>query len=252
MKKTMRKSALLSSVAMLIVSAIVLTSATYAWFSASNRVNVEEISATVESSSGLLISIDQGASWKTTVNVSDKKANSFSPVSTASGANGSFVTGAYKDGTLNLLAATAGADGQFMQYEIWVKGPGGKTVTVTPSFTGTDANVQKVVKFALYDMNASRFLNNGVIAADGSTGTYGGTSSTGSFAAEESSGAFITDQGTVTINEISGYTFSLASETDIHKFLAYVWVEGNDPDCKAADIVSGSALNFAVEMSVPE
>ena len=48
MKKTMRKSALLSSVAMLIVSAIVLTSATYAWFSSSKVVAVEELAAAGE------------------------------------------------------------------------------------------------------------------------------------------------------------------------------------------------------------
>lgn len=247
MKKTMRKSALLSSVAMLIVSAIVLTSATYAWFSASNRVEVKEISATVESSSGLLISIDKGASWKTSVDVSSYKANSFSPVSTATGANGSFVTGAYKDDVLKLEAATAGGQGQFMQYDLWVKGPDGTTVTVTPNFDGTEDNVKKIMKFALYDTVAGKFLNSGVIAADGSTAGYEGTSATGDLTAEDTSGAYLTE-GTA-VAEVASYSFALSG---VHQFIAYVWVEGNDEDCKAEDIVSGSDLAFAVEMTIPE
>lgn len=247
MKKTMRKSALLSSVAMLIVSAIVLTSATYAWFSASNRVEVKEISATVESSSGLLISIDQGASWKTSVDVTSYKANSFSPVSSASGANGSWVTGAFKDDFLKLTAAEKGASGQFMQYDLWVKGPDGTTVTVTPDFGSTADSVKKVMKFALYDTTASKWLNDGVIAADGSTAGYEGTSATGDLAAEDTSGAYLTT-GTP-VSEVSGYSFVL---NGTHKFIAYVWVEGNDEDCRAEDIVSGSALEFAVEMTIPE
>ena len=248
MKKTMRKSALLSSVAMLIVSAIVLTSATYAWFSASNRVEVKDITATVESSSGLLISIDKGTSWKTSVDVTSYKANAFSPVSSATGANGTWVQGGYKDDVLKLAAATAGASGQFMQYDLWVKGPAGVEVTVTPDFGATVENVKKVMKFALYDTDTSAFLNSGVIAADGSTAGYEGVSTTGDLAAEDTSGAYLTE-GTA-ISEVSAYSFTL-KDGQPHKFIAYVWVEGNDPDCKAEDIVSGSALEFGVEMTIP-
>lgn len=247
MKKTMKKSALLSSVAMLIVSAIVLTSATYAWFSASDKVDVKEISATVESSTGLLISIDSGSSWKTSVDVSSYKPGSFSPVSTATGATGSWVTGGYKNSALDLSEATSGSTGQFMMYNLWVKGPDGKVVTVTPDFGSTADSVKKVMKFALYDTTSNKFLNSGVIAADGTTTGYTGTSATGSQVADDSTTAFLTTAGSA-VNEVSSYSFTLSG---VHKFVAYVWVEGNDPDCKAEDITSGSAIEFALNMSIP-
>lgn len=247
MKKTMKKSALLSSVAMLIVSAIVLTSATYAWFSASDKVDVKEISATVESSTGLLISIDNGTSWKTSVDVSSYKPTSFSPVSTATGGTDTWVTGGYKNSALDLSQATSGTSGQFMMYNLWVKGPDGQVVTVTPNFGDTAENVKKVMKFALYDTSTNKFLGSGVIAADGTTTGYTGTSALGAQTAEDTSGAFLTTAGSA-VNEVSSYSFTLSG---IHKFVAYVWVEGNDPDCKAEDITSGSAIEFSVEMSIP-
>ena len=76
MKKTMRKSALLSSIAMLVVSAIVLTSATYAWFSSSKDVNVTGIDSTVKVADGLLISFTGAdGSWNTSLAIpADRKS----------------------------------------------------------------------------------------------------------------------------------------------------------------------------------
>jgi predicted ribosomally synthesized peptide with SipW-like signal peptide len=51
----MKKRSLFAAVAMLIVSAIVLTSATYAWFSASDSAEVQFISATVTNDDGSIL-----------------------------------------------------------------------------------------------------------------------------------------------------------------------------------------------------
>ena len=51
----MKKRSLFAAVAMLIVSALVLTSATYAWFAASEEATVSTISATVEGVDGALL-----------------------------------------------------------------------------------------------------------------------------------------------------------------------------------------------------
>ena len=256
MRKTMRKSALLSSVAMLIVSAIVLTSATYAWFASSDRVDVKSIKATVETSSGLLISIDKGISWKTSVDVTDQKPSTFSPVSTATGKAGTWVTGGYKNDVLELKAATAGTTGQYMAYEVWVKGPVGETVTVTPNFIESGAEVKKAMKFALYDITDSdatkhSFIGNGtktgVIAADGTTTGYQGTSATGNQTGVNTENGAFTIGGT-SITEVDKYTFTLGAAPS--KFMAYVWVEGNDVDCNGEKI-SGQKVEFAVNMTLP-
>lgn len=61
MKKTFKKRAFISAVAMLIVSAIVLTSATYAWFSMAKRVEVESMELNVTSPEGIQISANTSA-----------------------------------------------------------------------------------------------------------------------------------------------------------------------------------------------
>lgn len=69
MKKTFKKRAFISAIAMLIVSAIVLTSATYAWFSMAKRVEVESMELNVTSPEGIQISANTSAfTTKLTVN----------------------------------------------------------------------------------------------------------------------------------------------------------------------------------------
>lgn len=61
MKKTFKKRAFISAIAMLIVSAIVLTSATYAWFSMAKKVEVESMELNVTSPEGIQISANTSA-----------------------------------------------------------------------------------------------------------------------------------------------------------------------------------------------
>ena len=61
MKKTFKKRAFTSAIAMLIVSAIVLTSATYAWFSMAKKVEVESMELNVTSPEGIQISANTSA-----------------------------------------------------------------------------------------------------------------------------------------------------------------------------------------------
>lgn len=61
MKKTIKKRAFVSAIAMLIVSAIVLTSSTFAWFSMSKEASVESMDLTVSSPEGIQISANASA-----------------------------------------------------------------------------------------------------------------------------------------------------------------------------------------------
>lgn len=61
MKKTFKKRAFISAIAMLVVSAIVLTSATYAWFSMAKRVEVSDMELNVTSPEGIQISANTSA-----------------------------------------------------------------------------------------------------------------------------------------------------------------------------------------------
>lgn len=75
MKKTFKKRAFISAIAMLIVSAIVLTSATYAWFSMAKRVEVESMELNVTSPEGIQISANTSA-FTTKLTVDDIKGAS--------------------------------------------------------------------------------------------------------------------------------------------------------------------------------
>ena len=56
MKNTLRKRTFISAIAMLLVSAIVLTSSTFAWFSMAKRVEVEKMQLNITSPDGVQIS----------------------------------------------------------------------------------------------------------------------------------------------------------------------------------------------------
>lgn len=265
MKKTMRKSALLSSVAMLIVSAIVLTSATYAWFSSSKKVYVEELEASVKVSTGLLISVDKGGEWGTQVDFADAVAvkdgwvagvpERFDPVSTSNGND--WITAVFEETDLSVSSVTPGE--KFVAVPLWVTGPIGDTVKAVVNFDGTDATAAKNVKFALIPTTDGQTATgySKAVAADGSSGTFNGVSAKGTTDTTENS-AYVTSGGT-TVSEVAadgGITFTIAEGTSTDApmmFLAYIWLEGNDPDCKMLDFdVAGEDITFAMSLEIVE
>ncbi len=70
MKTTIKKRAFVSAIAMLIVSAIVLTSSTFAWFSMSKEASVESMNLTVSSPEGIQISANASA-WTASLTVDE-------------------------------------------------------------------------------------------------------------------------------------------------------------------------------------
>lgn len=70
MKNTIKKRAFVSAIAMLIVSAIVLTSSTFAWFSMSKEASVESMNLTVSSPEGIQISAN-ASTWTASLKVDE-------------------------------------------------------------------------------------------------------------------------------------------------------------------------------------
>ncbi len=70
MKNTLRKRTFISAIAMLLVSAIVLTSSTFAWFSMAKRVEVENMQLNITSPDGVQISANTSA-FTTTLTLED-------------------------------------------------------------------------------------------------------------------------------------------------------------------------------------
>ena len=72
MKKTLKKRTFISAIAMLVVSAIVLTSSTFAWFSMAKRVEVETMELNITSPDGVQLSGNANA-FTTMLTLADLK-----------------------------------------------------------------------------------------------------------------------------------------------------------------------------------
>lgn len=105
MKKN--KGKLLSAVAMLLVSAIAVTSASYAWFTMNNSVSANGLSLTAASPAMVEISLD-GTTWGTTPVTLPATTLSMRPTSTTTALNSSFF-----EVNSNVAKITAGAAGAF-------------------------------------------------------------------------------------------------------------------------------------------
>ena len=140
MKKTFKKRAFISAIAMLIVSAIVLTSATYAWFSMAKRVEVESMELNVTSPEGIQISANTSAfttkltadeiSGTTTTRFSAYEGNmnnipgTLKPSSSVFATNGNlpkFFDGSINDSGKMDIYARSDVDSGFVAFDLFVK-----------------------------------------------------------------------------------------------------------------------------------
>jgi hypothetical protein len=127
--------------AMLLVSAIAVTTATYAWFTSSTTAAVSPIGVNVAAASGLELSATGVGGWKSTLSYADLKAQTstnlsiadtgaFVPVSTTTAVTGSggnqkmtFFDGNLLNDQLtsNEITTTAGQNGQYIGFDIYVR-----------------------------------------------------------------------------------------------------------------------------------
>lgn len=150
----MKKRSLVAAIAMLMVSAIVLTSSTYAWFATGTTAKVSGISAQVSNTSGNITISADGTNYSTTLGFGEfqgKQGNftpaKFEPVS-FDPINQAFIAGSIaqgeddKDeatfGKLVFNPATATNDSQkFIKMKVYVKASVDCTVNVSADMAGS-------------------------------------------------------------------------------------------------------------------
>ncbi|MBR4868619.1 MAG: hypothetical protein IKU10_05630 [Clostridia bacterium] len=195
----MRKKALFPAIAMVIVSLIVLSSVTYAWFTTGNSATVSNLDVNVVAADGIQVSVD-AAAWKSTITAADLSniteiektyanvANQFPtdavyPVSTAGTVNANGRLEMFK-GTLTndvLTAVACGTEkvdgtGDYIAFDLFFKLDQDKNITlnstkstVTAVAGGTDSHAQYASRVA--------FINEGVATtAAAARDLKGGTS----------------------------------------------------------------------------
>lgn len=255
----MKKRSLFAAIAMLVVSAIVLTSATFAWFSMGDSVSVTQFTVGVAEADGLMISADN-SSWGTSVALSTiYTANNYKnivynsgdlmfPVSGTGDPNGTWFSGYSAAGTPVIEQVNrTGADpekGLFFCFPVWIlyKGTGTQAVDLSAS---TIANTSGATKDAL---KAARLA-----IAVGDTGTASkvyvpdNTDDSTYQYVSSVTGTVPTPttftNGVITSN-LSDLSVTLTAGTAA-KVWVVLWLEGTDAQC-TDDVAAGGSLDVAL------
>ena len=310
MKKTIKKRAFVSAIAMLIVSAIVLTSSTFAWFSMSKQATIEQMDLTVSAPDGIQISANASA-WTSSLTNDDFFNESSTSRYKAYDGNKNLlpkelcpVSSAFKqfsDGAAIFYKATlddrgrasiitveqkAGNDDAagLVAFDIFFKVAADMKVYFgTSEFTdGSNSDILTALRVAfqpLGNVSADASADTAValkstsattpivyepdsenrsadaISAGNSTGYVATKYATSPYAAGTVNSNFVLDNGntqSLSCKSLTDKTATTDKSFDltagITKMRIYVWVEGNDIDCRNS--VAGAVLSVALKFTI--
>jgi hypothetical protein len=256
----MKKRSLFAAVAMLIVSAIVLTSSTYAWFSAAgSAATVEKVICSVNGrdQGNVQVANAQKSSWVTTLTASSAGTGNtnMSPVS-YDPLNGNGARTISYNGE-KFSAGTAAESGSMVEYTWYVRaisGYDGKKIYITTSFdAGSEGVMYGAVKVG-DDGNwnvfgaAAGYTYLGTVTAandDGSTATVVDSTDTGITSGQALGQVY----DSTNINS-SSVTYSIpaatvaANTTNGIPVYVKVWAEGQSANCHGTVNNQGAGFEF--------
>lgn len=249
MKHT-KKRAVLSAVAMLIVSAIALSSATYAWFSSGNAVGVDQIQATVSNSDGSILISATGAAetWKTQLSLTDLQSNASNrlpatlvPVSVTMGTTPQIIGGSITDATFSATGLTTAG---FIEYTVYIKATTATNVNITPLFASSVAFVYGGVvqgsNVLLLNANDGRSYR----PIDNTTLTAVDTNTNDIIDPSEVVAGDLGDLQTAT-QATDDIALSMTAE-QIYPIKVLVWAEGQDAACRGIVPPSSSSMTLTI------
>jgi len=261
MKTIKARHKLVPAIIMLIVAAITMSTASYAWFTMSNRVEVTGIELTVVAPTNILIREKKDTDPNVFLNtVSVLKSFGTGKLSHASSVDGLTmytvadpINNIDTDGTLKgtaTITATAqvlslNTDGYYVDYVLELVNTGGTAVTVglnNVQITGVDnsngENILGAVRFAVLEAGASK----GVFADASEThvvNAYNGTTLNTDVALQE----YVNDSDSLFELDADGYADTI-SPVNHKEIVVRVWIEGQDPDCVSAKAGSSFSIKF--------
>lgn len=250
MKHT-KKRAILSAVAMLVVSAVALSSATFAWFSAGTSVGVDQIQASVSNSNGSILISATGAvnTWKTQLTLLDLQnagtnllPSTLVPVSVTL-ASQQVIGGSITDAVFKSTGITTTG---FVKYTAYVKAVTADcTVTITPQFASSAAFCYGGVI-----QGTNSLLLNGTSAKtyypiDKPVTTVSDINTNDIVDPAEAAAG---DLGTITAPAtISTGSISLAMTADqVYTIIVYVWAEGQDAACRGIVPLTSTQMTLTI------
>ena len=259
MKTIKARHKLVPAIIMLIVAAITMSTASYAWFTMSNRVEVTGINLSVVAPTNLLIREKGIGNFTNSITVA---ANPSGKLSHASSEKGEVmftvenpIANVKPDGTLkadtNIVTTTtpvASTDGYYVDFEFELINTGSTVATIglnnlqinvgTTSVAGGD--VVDAVRFAILEGGTT---SRGVFGMVPENLTVYGAAGTAIAAGSQTViSSTATSMFTVLAN---GVISPLANQKDI---TVRIWIEGQDPDCVSLN--AGSSFNISFDLVV--
>lgn len=275
--KNMRKKALMSSLAMLLVAVVALSSATYAWFTNSQKASISTIEVKAAAASGLQISATGATgTWGTNLDPTGTVPSAFIPSSSVD-TTSFFSGGIGDDGTLTATDVTLAGDtestvgSQYMKNVFYLKTDAESSVLKFDQLnvtTGTK-NLSESVRFALvyqgtanvaavtdattfegtaqtiiYEPKATSHSTSGAAGAELTTMAL--NQAVTAVAPDAIPAASTTAQDTVT-NATAGTTIVTIPQ-GISKMVLYIWLEGQDVDC--INRAAGDTINADIAFTI--
>ena len=258
MKTIKARHKLIPAIIMLIVAAITMSTASYAWFTMSNRVEVTGINLSVVAPTNLLIREKGTGNFTNSITVA---ANPSGKLSHASSEKGEVmftvenpIANVKPDGTLkadtNIVTTTtpvASTDGYYVDFEFELINTGSTVATIglnnlqinvgTTSVAGGD--VVKAVRFAILDN-------------DGSKGVFGMVP--GNLTVYGAAGTALPTGNQTVISSTATSMFDVLADgvisplTNQKEITVRIWIEGQDPDCVSLN--AGSSFNISFDLVV--
>lgn len=240
-----RRSTLVSSIAMLLIAVVALSGATYAWFSSNNSATAGELNLTATSASGLFIVEDTDMNNTTAPttgysskiewsdNVEGMRAVSGKPNGSANSAFYATTTdradGQYNGDTVNNPITVAQAGSDYIIKKVWVKADSTETQNLKITPTVTSGRGYERVAIAAAGQDATIFGN--------TAETYAQFGQTG-----------VVENATITTVEYAtGASFSNTYD-QARCFYIFVWFEGQDPQC--TNVNSGSSFTVSLNFTL--
>ena len=271
MKRTRK---LIPAIAMLLISAVMMTTASFAWFSMNTSVTAGGMNVEATTAMNLVISNNGSNGWASQTNAADTTKKTLNPSSTAipatpSTADLSFFTvpsagvnpdsGAMKDGAV-VTAATSGTD--YVKYSFYVKidGVAGSvqknlyveeiSVANTPS-----SAISSALRVAVTAQNAdgtdaatSTIYQYIFAPVTGYSATYKGLVATRT-AEETSKNVLSADNVTISTAGTNTTLGRVTADSSV-KIDVYVWYEGQDASCTTSNSVNVEELAISIKFAM--
>ena len=268
MKNTsMKKKALLSSVAMLLVALVALGSATFAWFAANPNASAEGISVKTTAAAGLVIRTESDSTWSHAADLFKGQTDAFllTPVSqeqTKANSNNFWKVAAaaadeYVAGSDNMTAATVGGyqtTGDLYAEKVYFALTAGSDATAEANKEVAITGITITPKSGANLVNA---INVCITAADGtilgtwevSTAGDNGTLTTASKTAGEFSPAAAAHATGLNV-KTGQKTLPIQGDTLSKYVNVYVYLDGQDSACYSEGLAEQDASEIIEKVKV--